>query len=333
MSKYFIVILIVFISITEMFSQINICECYKYYFKAEKDFYNNNLDSVSFYYKKAFSNPVFGNTSNYFNAADKLIRIGKLEFAKELLMGSASKEVKFLGIQNFINRYPKINFSIDSSKLSFYKVDSIKLDKLLLYELSFLYNRDQMIRNEYEGLYQDEYIKNVDYGNFLQLKNIIDRFQGKFPDLNLIGQDGERYISTILLHFDIEWLSEIFPALIDAIHKGYLINEDLIYQIDRSIVDSGKVYIYDSKLERLVYATNTPSILNSKFFYQFYGGYEINFIKERGIFWWPFPTNLNKFEVNSLRSILCLDSLDDYISRKPYIKFINDEKFLYLINN
>jgi len=314
------------------YSQPDICHCHKHYYKAEKAYYSDNQDSTIYYYKKAFSNPEFNDVAKLYNAASKVIRLGDLDYAKSLLLQIRKSGSSIAGLNAFIQRHSQYNLDFDSTDLLEIAIDSFSVDSFLLSELKFIHDRDQKIRTDYEDIYDEKYKKLVDYGNFLILKNIIERYNGFLPDLKEIGPEGEKYIETILTHSDIEWIAEIFPSLVEAIHKGYMFNENLIYQIDRNIVDSGIVYIYDNKMNTIIPSSKNNSIQNSAFFYQFYGGFDISDMKNKRLVWWPFQKNADKTLINSLRSELCLDSLDDYIARRPYIKFISDTEFLRLFN-
>ncbi|NBC24843.1 MAG: hypothetical protein GVX78_04420 [Bacteroidetes bacterium] len=315
------------------YSQLSLCDCHKYYFKAEKAYYSDNQDSTVYYYKKAFSNPEFDDVAKLFNAADKVIRIGELEYAENLIYSARKSGTSIDGIYDFVKRHSKFEFMIDSSKLAKIEVDTPNLDEFLVSELKFLQDRDQMIRNEYSGKYDFDYKKLIDYGNFLMLKNILERYNGSFPDLNIIGTEGEHDINTILHHFDIEWIAEIFPALVEAIHKGYTFNESLLYQIDRTIVMSGVVYVYDPKLGTIAPGPKNATIGDSQQFYQYYGGFDLFDSDSKKLVWWPFQKDADKNQVNALRVTLCLDSLEDYMSRRPYIEKISDAEFLELIDN
>ncbi len=316
------------------YSQADLCDCHKYYFRAEKAYFSDNQDSTVYYFKKAFANPEFNDIAKFLNAADKVMRLGELEYAKILLYSARRAGASKDGIHDYIKRHSHLGIMIDSSKLIKIEVDTPNLDEFLLNELKFMQDRDQMIRNEYTKKYDSNYKKLVDYGNFLMLKNILERYKGSFPDLNIIGNEGEQYIGTILIHFDIHWIAEIFPALVDAImNKGYMFNESLLYQIERNIVAGGRVYVYDPKLGTIVPGPKNATIGDSHRFYQYYGGFDLFDSNSKKLVWWPFQKDADKQQVNALREKLCLDSLEDYMSRRPYIEKISDAEFLSLFEN
>jgi hypothetical protein len=162
------------------------------------------------------------------------------------------------------------------------------------------------------------------------LKNIIARYNGSLPDLKYIDFDVMDNLETILVHMDIEWIAEIFPVLVDAIHKGYTFNEILIYQIDRNIIGKGDLFTYDQASHSFIKSYQLDPIPNSVEYPQYYGGMDMYMGKEEGSIWWPFAGNQNLIQVNELRSILCLDSLEDYMLRKPFVRSIDVEEFLEL---
>lgn len=325
-------IVLVLLFASTAYAQTDYCDCFLSYYKAEKAYYNDQRDSVWYYYEKAFANPRFGGVSEHFNAADRLMRIGEIDRAKKLLMDSAIKGSTMDGINGFIARYPdSTNLIIDSSELDFGPPPWDSLDHFLISELKMIEYRDQAIRTEYEDAYSDKHKKKIDYGNFLLIKNILDRYDGSFPDRRLIGLEGEEYLKTVLHHFEIEWIAEIFPALVEAIHKGYRFNHVLIYQIDRNIVDSGKVYVFDEETGSLIQSEATQHLGNSILYHQLYGGFDISVSKIRSLVWWPFDEGEPRKEVNILRKKLCLDTLEDYFLRRPYIQFVTDSEFLNFI--
>lgn len=328
-----ILIFCLFFTAGSIYAQIDICTCHKNYFKAEKAYYSDQSDSTFFYFQKAFSNPEFHDVAKLFNAADKLVRLGHVDYAKELLFATRKQGVSIDGIHNFVARYTKYKLTIDSVALNEVIVDTFPLDSFLVQELTFMLDRDQMIRNEYEDRFSESYKKLVDYGNFMMLKNIIERYNGALPDIRSIGSEGENSIETILLHFDIEWIAEIFPALVQAIHKGYMFNEDLLYQIERNIVDDGQIYIYDVDSGNLILGPKTQAIQKSPFHYQFYAGFDLFDSNKKRMVWWPFQPNTDKKLINTLRQKLCLDSIDDYRARRPYIREISDAEFLHLLQH
>lgn len=312
-------------------AQNDICTCHRNYYKAEKFYFESNIDSTIHYYQKAFSNPRFHNVSKLFNAADKAVRLGELEYGKSLLYAARRSGTDISRIHDFVKHHSKYEFSIDSSKLSSIIFDSLYIDQFLLSELKFMSDRDQKIRNEYTESYDEAYKKKVDFSNFLILKSIIDRHNDSFPDLNRIGREGHQYISTILYHFEVEWIAEIFPALVEAIKQGYMINDILLYQIERTIIDTGQIYIYDEQTNSIIPGSKTSSILDSKFYRQFYGGYSLQDPLSRNQVWWPQQKDADKNLVNKLREVLCLDLIDDHKSRRPYIQDVSNEKLISIL--
>ncbi len=155
------------------YSQADLCDCHRYYFKAEKAYFSNNQDSTVYYYKKAFTNPEFNNMAKLLSAAHKLARIGELEYAENLIYSARKAGTSIDGINDFIKRNSHLGLMIDSSELTKIEVDTPNVDEFLVNELKFMQARDQMIRNEYKNKYDFDYKKLIDYGNFLMLKNIL----------------------------------------------------------------------------------------------------------------------------------------------------------------
>ena len=170
--------------------------------------------------------------------------------------------------------------------------------------------------------------------NFLWLKEYIIQNDNNMPSVESIGVQGIEAIETLLLHFDVEWIAQIFPALKEGVCQGYAYSEDLLYQIERNIVDNGVLYYYDPVCGELKKDTKqVPRIKDSNFHYQYYGGYDLFSIKKMKKVWWPFYQKADRKKVNDLRKALCLDTFEEQLLRKARIHKVTDEEFLEFIRH
>lgn len=188
---------------------------------------------------------------------------------------------------------------------------------------------DQEVRGESGEAYSDEEMKEMDFTNFQKLKALLALNDNQLPDRAALCPDAEEHLTTLFMHFDIEWIADLFPVLVDGIKRGYMYGESLLYQIDRTIVDTGK--LYGLKEGQLVYMGEIEPIESSPFHHQVYGGYDLSIPSQRKLVWWPFSKSVDIELINALRHQLCLDSLEDYLERRPYILEVSDQEFLKLI--
>lgn len=164
--------------------------------------------------------------------------------------------------------------------------------------------------------------------NYLWLKEIILRNGGKLPPYEQVGNEGLEYITTILVHLELDFIIDLWPYLIRSIHEDKApINDIIVYQLDRNMI-SGDNIVYLEK-GKLVKKQTNKTIPNSLYYYQNLGGMDVNIIEEKAHYWWPFNPELDKDNTNKIRKALCLDSLDNLLTRLSYYKnFENSEDFV-----
>lgn len=326
--KYLFLSLAITIS-CNLFSQD--CDCFLNYYKAESLYFNKtDKDKSVQYYRNAFKDPKFGSLVNVYNAMDIVYRLDSFEYAKTLLEKSFIKG----GRMDFLDRIDKYYPNLKYDKERLQKItDSVRItrnpyDSLLIKDLEYMDNRDQLIRkNEELENHSILEVKIIDRMNYLWLKEIIVKNGGKLPNFDQIGTDGFENIETILLHLDLDYIIDLWPYFIRSIKEDRApINEILLYQLDRTMVAGQDiVYLEDGKL---VKKKKNSKIPNSEVYYQNLGGMDVFLMEEKQSYWWPFNPELDTENTSNIRKELCLDSLEDQIKREPYRKLITIDEFV-----
>lgn len=325
-------VIIFFIAITICFSaQAQDCDCFLNYYKAESLYFNKtDKDKSVQYFRKAFEDPNFGSLADVYNAMDKVYRLDSFEYSKSLLAKSFIKG----GRMDFLDRIDKYYPNLKYDKERLQKItDSVRItrnpyDSLLIKDLEYMDNRDQLIRkNEELENHSILEVKIIDRMNYLWLKEIIVKNGGKLPNFDQIGTDGFENIETILLHLDLDYIIDLWPYFIRSIKEDRApINEILLYQLDRTMVAGQDiVYLEDGKL---VKKKKNSKIPNSEVYYQNLGGMDVFLMEEKQSYWWPFNPELDTENTSNIRKELCLDSLEDQIKREPYRKLITIDEFV-----
>lgn len=326
-------IIIFFISTISSFSLVaQDCDCFLNYYKAESLYFNktDKIKSIK-YYRKAFEDPKFGSLADVYNALDIVYRMDSFEYAKTLLEQSLLKE----GRLDFLNRIDKYYPNLKYNKERLQKIaDSVRInrkpfDSLLINDLAYMEQRDQFIR-ENEKMENNSILneKTIDKMNYLWLKEIILSNGGKLPTYDQVGDEGLEYITTILVHLELDFIIDLWPYLIRSIHEDKApINDIIVYQLDRNMISGDNiVYLENGKL---VKKHTNKAIPNSHYYYQNLGGMDVNIVEEKAHYWWPFNPELDKDNTNKIRKALCLDSLDNLLTRLSYYKnFANSDDFV-----
>ena len=311
-----------------MKSQETICQSHALYQRAEWAYYNGQEDSVAIYFEEAFKVPLFGGVSSLLNATDRLIRLEEYDVAKALLKRSYVWGQTIESLEATLNRYPQWQLDIDTLLLSI-EQEICQSNAVWVDALEAMIEDDQEVRGESGEAYSDEEMKEMDFSNYQSLKALLVQNDNRLPERATLCPDAEEHLTTLLMHFDIEWIADLFPVLVDGIQRGYMYGESLLYQIDRTTVDAGK--LYGLKDGQLVYMGEIEPIESSPFHYQVYGGYDLFVSKIKKRIWWPFSDQVERNNVNQLRKHLCLDSLQESFERQPYIEKVSDQEFLKLI--
>lgn len=168
----------------------NYLDYYKTTNKAENQILQENFDSASFFYKKAFKQN-YGFGKDYYNAAICAVKTNKQKLSKRYIFELANKGLNINYLKQNIVLNSFFNDDKENEVKYMKKYDNFYTrNKIIRRKLDSLSEVDQLIRkrkNSYQNsdFYKKE-LRQVDSSNTKYLLQLIDEL-GHFPSENIIG--------------------------------------------------------------------------------------------------------------------------------------------------
>jgi len=153
------------------------------------------------------------------------------------------------------------------------------------------------------------------------------------PSYRKIGSEGSSALSTLLIHLNIDMISEIFPAILKSIHQEEFFDaETILYQIDRNIVGGYPLYRFDKNTGHLLEFGESKLLHDKLGSYQYYGSMDLSDMRTRTVNFWPFHPNIDNNIQQEMYDILrVLPPLTNPM--KSHIKLRTNQEFIDLFLN
>jgi hypothetical protein len=205
-----------------------------------------------------------------------------------------------------------------------------KLDSFIIHEILAMRERDQAIRKrDHNTQSYFRQMKYVDSTNILMLKSLVKFNDNMWPTMDQLGADGSSALRTILHHFDVEYLNEIFPTIVFSIQDGTFFDaETILYQIDRNMIGGDKIYLYDAPTKKFIMKTGNTMVHEKVGYYQYYGGMDVFDPASKKKYLWPLNPNRDMNIVNALLDDLCILPL---VTDKDRNIRVSDTKFIDIV--
>lgn len=270
MLSCFILFCIILVTRQTASGQASACLYFDNYYKAvdlASRGYIHQADSV---YRGVFSSD-WGDLMFTYNTLDWAVRFGLFDLQTILFEHAARKGESFQVLQSWIaNRHLDAEIINETVYYRLRQDYKKQLDELMIKELLDMAEKDQFVRSSKE-LYQSDYQMLVDKTNAFRLQELIQYNKGLFPAYHQIGKEGYEALITILYHLNINTLSDILPSITEAIQRNHFFRHEVVlYQIDRNIIGSANVYLYDTASGKLVKGPANAEIPNYGY-HQYYG--------------------------------------------------------------
>jgi hypothetical protein len=203
------------------------------------------------------------------------------------------------------------------------------LDSFMIKQLDVLAENDQKYRGEenYEWALQ----RALDSLNWIELKAIVQK-NGRLPNYEEIGLAGQENLKILFFHMDKEIMEWFIPYIIKCVNEDNSnLGRIVLYQLDRIGMSEGLVFTITSnyKIETLSIRTK----MKNGYYCQSFGEWfdETSRIDNK-VYETPIDPNLNINEVNEIRKLFCLDSIEEKRQRKPWVNVVTIGEFESLIN-
>lgn len=298
------------------------CQYQSYKFKAY--FYNahEQADSAVQCFRQAFSGG-HAALNDLLMACDLAIRIDSLALARVFMLKAVDQGFSPDNYRQFVERSGRGKLDADTwipeeALMQGYARYRNRLDTVLLKELKRLQADDQRFRTGEDSPEQDRLRAARDSANMVDLRKMVQSL-GRLPDYSEVGFEGVDILELLALHMGPEDLKWYLPHAIRQIRRCEYFNTDgLAYQIDRIAVSSGQA-LYVDDAGNLLSDTTMPVFMYGIFYSVTGYWYDISPSDGVNYFWPVFEPMLNG-KLQTTRRMLCLDALEQYRLRNPYIK-------------
>ena len=297
-------------------------------FKAEQIYRSNeNLDQAVLLYKEAFGTRV--NDASI--ALDALYCAAKARNEAMVVFFMEEGMLSGLEVSDYRRHWNRITTTVNFEEI-ISKCDTLTnrniyrstLNLDLIDSLRVLAQRDQEYRGEESE--NDALQKQNDRQNWRDLKNIVQRM-GRLPKYSEIGLDGSGDLDILFYHMDKEPMEWFLPFIIQNIKEGESnLSEIILYQIDRIGMADGLIYTITDDL--IFKKIDTRTKMRNGYYCQAFG----EWFKEKSrmdgkLYFVPIDPNLSLEEVNRVRALFYLDTIESLWNRHPWAKVVSIHEF------
>lgn len=298
------------------------CPYFFHKYEAEKWSAAGRADSAVIAYRRAFAIQTH-DLSDLLTAADRALAADSLDAARDFLLAAAHCGMSWEAVSKFSHFADLLSPEVWNRH---FRPLPPGADTSLIARMHRLAERDQSVRPD-EGHVDDRLMWLADSLNAAELRDIAARL-GRLPGYSDLGWQGLDDLTLLFLHMDQDDLAFFMPLLIAQIRAGeFTDNEAIAYQIDRIAISSGQA-LYIDENDRLRALPDPMKHLTPFAFWSVTGEWDEpdpggNY---RAVAWPIYPA-LGEEAVNLTRSRLCLDPLESYRQRKPWVGFLPMETF------
>lgn len=322
------ILILLFISFTLSFqtvAQNQGCKNFGLYYEAHRQNKKGNIDKADSLFYEVFSSG-FGDLSHTYNTLSWAFREKREKLIPVLLKHGCLKGESYYELQSYLSQNGQQNhFLSEEDYLVWRKTYESGLDTLMIKELLDMESKDQYVRSS-EDLFKSPYRALVDNTNAFRLKQLIAYNRGKFPSYAQIGKDGYDALCLLLVHQNIDVISDILPVLIDAIQNNeFYDHHAVLYQIDRNIEGNPFVFEYEPSTKSLV--KTKPNVeIPGYGFTQYYGSLHVFDPKSQKVYRIPNFPEVDKTKKQALFDALCYpdpNPLNDHVRNVDINTFLN----------
>ena len=287
-----------------------------------------NLDSAVILYNNAFAGGAT-NASVVFDAISCATTIKDDESAVDFMEYGfliGLKVVDYRNSWNWIGKGRDFNSIISKcDTISNHVLYEQSLDTELIDQINFLAIKDQEYRSDDDDNWNLQ--RRNDSLNWSELKRITE-YLSRIPSYTEIGIDGADNLEILFYHMDREIIEWFLPYVFQSIKEGESnLAEIILYQLDRIGMDEGIIYTIteESKIERLAERTK----MKNNYYCQSFG----EWFKEKSmidneLYFVPIDPNIPLDEVNRVRALFYLDSIESKWKRQPWVNVVSIEEFV-----
>lgn len=301
------------------------CKNFDLYYEAHRQSKKGNNDKADSLFYEVFSSG-FGDLSHTYNTLSWAFREKREKLIPALLKHGSLKGESFYELQSYLAQNNQQNIYLSEvDYMDWRKTYETGLDSLLIRELLDMETKDQYVRSS-EDLFKSPYREMVDNTNAFRLKQLITYNRGKLPSYAQLGKDGYDALCLLLVHLNIDVISDILPVLIDAIQNNeFYDHHAVLYQIDRNMEGNPFIFEYDPLKKSLV--KTKPNVeIPGYGFTQYYGSLHVFDAISQKVYRIPVFPDVDKTKKQALFEALCYpdpNPLTDHVRHVDMNTFLN----------
>lgn len=198
------------------------------------------------------------------------------------------------------------------------------LNKEWINEITLCAERDQQYRS------MDTFDWNLQLANDSlnwKILKALTTSAGRIPQRSAIGMKASDDLRLLFYHMDKDLLEWFLPYVIDAIGQYECnLGEVILYQLDRIGMDEGVIYTLTDDYHIRKYARRTK--MKNNMWCQSFGQWFDEQDMEGGqTYFTPLDPRLPRKEINRVRHLFCLDSIESKWKRKPWVEVVSIPEF------
>lgn len=204
------------------------------------------------------------------------------------------------------------------------RIFEARLNKAFIDEIKKCAFRDQEFRerDSVDWMLQRE----NDSLNWITLK-ALTQGAGKFPGRSALGMQGSDDLELLFHHMDKDELQWFLPFIVKAIQQYECnLGRIILYQLDRIGMDQGLIYTLTEDYRIVGHSTRTK-MKNNMWCQSFGEWFDERDMVQGKMYFTPTDPLLTIEEINRVRHMLCLDSLESRCKRKPWVSVVSVESF------
>jgi tetratricopeptide (TPR) repeat protein len=286
-----------------------------------------NLPKAIELYKSAFQlNLTDGSKAlDAVNAATELNdTLSTIEFlSKCISLGISPQDVKNLWphLGNSMN-FDYLISNVDT--LSILNQYNSNLDTFLISQLGRLAENDQKYRGQKDFEWKMQ--KSLDSLNWLELKKNVRQI-GRLPRYKEIGLDGQENLEILFFHMNKEIIEWFLPYVIKCVNEDNSnLGRIILYQLDRIGMSEGIIYTIRKDMNIEIWSGRTK--MKNGYYCQSFGEwFDEKSLIDNKFYETPIDPQIDLEEVNRIRNIFCMESIENKRMSKPWVNVVPISEF------
>jgi hypothetical protein len=160
----------------------------------------------------------------------------------------------------------------------------------------------------------------------LELKKIVRQI-GRLPRYKEIGLDGQENLEILFFHMDKEIIEWFLPYVIKCVNEDNSnLGRIILYQLDRIGMSEGIIYTIRKDMKIEIWSGRTK--MKNGYYCQSFGEwFDEKSLIDNIFYETPIDPQIDLEEVNRIRNIFCMESIENKRMSKPWVNVVPISEF------